>query len=119
MNKYKYINMAYLNEMSSGDNDFVIGMLIDWKGMLPEYLADLSAAMDNKNKEEIRFSSHKLQSSFQIIGAIDLAKICIEIEELARINADIDEIENSFNKIIPIYNQVLIEVNTALQLLNN
>nr|MBP9690072.1 Hpt domain-containing protein [Bacteroidia bacterium] len=112
-------NMAYLNEMSSGDIEFVVSMLIDWSAKLPEYLAELNLAMDNRNKGEIRFLAHKLYSTFHIIGALDLVGICADIEELARVDGDIDELQNYVSKITPFYNKVLIEVNKELKQLSN
>ena len=119
MGEYKCINMSYLREMSSGDKDFVIDMVSDWLIKSPNYILDLTSAIDSENKDEIRFFQHKLHSSFQIIGALDLAKICAKIEDLALNDADLALILDNASKINPIYKDVVIELNQELKQLNN
>ncbi|MFN3445108.1 MAG: Hpt domain-containing protein [Bacteroidia bacterium] len=118
MNKYKHINMAYLNEMSGGDKQFVIEMIIDCKDKLPAYIKELTNAMENANIDDVRFFSHKLHSSFHIVGAIELATLTGVIEQMAKAGEDSLKIEEQVNKVLPIYSQVVLELDEELKSLN-
>ncbi len=110
--------MAYLTEMSGGDKQFVIEMIIDCKDKLPAYIKELTNAMDNGSKEDVRFFSHKLHSSFHIVGAIELATLTGVIEQMAKMGEDSNKIEVEVNKVLPIYNQVVLELDEELKTLN-
>ncbi len=119
MNNYKHINMAYLEEMSGGDKQFVIEMITDCKEKLPAYINELTNAMDKKNIDDVRFFSHKLHSSFHIVGALELATLSGVIEQMAKTHQSTDKIVIEVDKITPIYSQVVTELNEELKRLNS
>lgn len=119
MNNYKHINMAYLNEMSGGDKQFVIEMITDCKEKLPAYINELTNAMDKQIIDDVRFFSHKLHSSFHIVGALELANLTGVIEQMAKTYESTDKIVIEVNKVLPIYSQVVIELDEELNRLNN
>jgi HPt (histidine-containing phosphotransfer) domain-containing protein len=111
--------MAYLNEMSGGDKQFVIEMITDCKEKLPAYINELTNAMDKQLIDDVRFFSHKLHSSFHIVGALELATLTGVIEQLAKTHESTDKIVIEVNKVLPIYNQVVLELDEVLKRLNS
>jgi HPt (histidine-containing phosphotransfer) domain-containing protein len=111
--------MNYLNEMSGGDNQFIIEMITDCKEKLPAYINELTNAMDKQNIDDVRFFSHKLHSSFHIVGALELANLTGVIEQMAKNYEQTAKIIAEVNKVLPIYNKVVIELDEELERFKN
>lgn len=116
MTTYKYINLDYINEMAAGDNDFVIEMIIDYKEKMPAYIEDLNNAMNNFNLEDLHFYSHKLSSSFLIMGARQLADAAVRIINDVK-NKDTTRLSSEVKHINILFTNVVTELNEELQAL--
>ena len=110
--------MTYLREMSGGDNQFIIEMITDCKDKLPSYIKELTNAMDKVNIDDVRFFSHKLHSSFHIVGSIELTSLTSLIEQMAKAQESTNRIALEVSKVLPIFNQVVLELDEELTSLN-
>jgi HPt (histidine-containing phosphotransfer) domain-containing protein len=86
MNKIK---LEYLNELSGGDADFVASMLKTYVEETGSELQFLEEAFKKKDRSRISFWSHKIKTSFQMMGLLQLSKTAAELEEKAK-NMDLD-----------------------------
>jgi HPt (histidine-containing phosphotransfer) domain-containing protein len=116
MTAYRYINLDYINEMAAGDNDFVIEMIIDYKEKMPAYIEDLNNAMSSFNLEDLNFYSHKLSSSFLIMGARQLAESAVRIVNDVK-QQDTTRLASEVNNINVLFKSVVIELDQELQAL--
>jgi HPt (histidine-containing phosphotransfer) domain-containing protein len=50
----------------------------------PQLISQLKVAIENKNVNDVKISSHSLKSSFNLVGATTIAGTCQAIETLAQ-----------------------------------
>lgn len=102
------INLNYLKEISTDNSEFFKISLEHFILKTPILFNQLKTALIDKNLKDYKFYSHKIRSSFKIIGA---TKICIQIEN---IESDFNnttnqvlfsEIENQFTTICDLIKQ--------------
>jgi HPt (histidine-containing phosphotransfer) domain-containing protein len=81
----KNIDMAYLDEMSGGDRDFVCEILATYLETAIELIEAIETAALEGASEKAVYASHTLKGSSRSIGAEPLGLICHELEHHARI----------------------------------
>ena len=82
--RYTYINIAYINELTDGDREFIAEIVSACLETLPENLQKLTSAVNTNNSDHIRFYAHKLKGSFSFIGSDHLGLSFATIESYSK-----------------------------------
>ena len=111
IDKIPQIDLTYLNDMSNGDESFVIEMLDIFVIQIPETILDLKVQLTDKNWKLIADLAHKLKTNFMMIGIRKQKEDVIELEKMIRTN----EIEEE--KITFLINQIIDKTNLVIPVL--
>ncbi|MBF0467892.1 MAG: response regulator [Desulfamplus sp.] len=76
----------------------------------PKILSRLSAAIEQKDEKDITFQAHALKGSSLTIGACHLSEIAKKIEQIARNNGSIEQIQTLYNSLEPAFKAFCKEV---------
>lgn len=93
---YKYINIAYLEELTGGDAEFMHQIVETYLDAIPENVQQLISAVNTNNAAHITFFSHKLKGSFYFIGSEAIGKTFAEIEALSKDTANYYQVPAKF-----------------------
>lgn len=78
------IDMAYLQDMSGGDHDFIIEILSTFLETSASLLDAMEAAARSGDSQKAVYVTHTLKGSLRSIGADSLASLCNDLEHIAR-----------------------------------
>jgi HPt (histidine-containing phosphotransfer) domain-containing protein len=76
--------LASLEEMASGDRQFIAELIDTWVSDAARQIAAIEQALVTGDADTLRRAAHTLKSTSQSLGAIQLAGRCAEIEAHAR-----------------------------------
>ena len=97
------INPLALSKLLGDKKNEIQTILNDFAAQVEEIVAEINNAFKEKNTDQIIFSSHKLQSSARLVGAENLADLCLALEKSAR------------NDDWPVMNNLCTELQTAME----
>ncbi|OFX47881.1 MAG: hypothetical protein A2046_02910 [Bacteroidetes bacterium GWA2_30_7] len=83
-NKYKYINLSYLNEVAEGNKDLIIELIEIYKSQIPEFIELFNTYLNSSNWYQIGLVAHKAKSSVAVIGMKKLAEDLNKLETLSK-----------------------------------
>ena len=98
-------NLDYLNEIGSGNNEFIKSVINLFLESTPVQMNNLALGIQDKNFVVIKANAHKLKSSFRAVGAEKSADIVADIEaasmdnNIAIINDVFRELEINFKEL--------------------
>lgn len=99
------VNLEVLRDFSGGNREFEQEMIQMFLDQIIAWLDEMKISIQAENYDEIKASSHKLKSSFLVIGAHGegLSKLqCLaEEQDLSQIKAVFDEMERYLARVIP------------------
>jgi HPt (histidine-containing phosphotransfer) domain-containing protein len=74
-----------IREMGGEEGDFVLSNIIQmYLETAPPYLQQIETAIATQDLDSLRRAAHSLGSSSATLGAMNFAKLCKELENLAR-----------------------------------
>ncbi|MBP7542513.1 MAG: PAS domain S-box protein [Ignavibacteriaceae bacterium] len=82
-NKFRYIRLEYLNELTGGDEELIDEMMKLFLENTPDALENLKNLHDTKNWEEIKKAAHKFKPTLSYMGIKELDGVVPEIEKMA------------------------------------
>jgi len=82
-NKFRYIRLEYLNELTGGDEELIDEMMKLFLENTPDALENLKNLYDTKNWEEIKKAAHKFKPTLSYMGIKELDGVVPEIEKMA------------------------------------
>lgn len=109
------IDRAALNNLLAtvgGDKAFLAEMIDTFLDDAPKLLAAMHHAVDDTNAEELRRAAHTLKSNSANFGAMNLSKMCKELEEIGKSGA-LDGAAEGIARIEAEYAQVKRALETA------
>ena len=111
MSNHPKINLSLLEEISGGNKAFVAEMLKAFTESVPEYLAELNSAQENKDIQQVKFYVHKLKSPINLIGvsSVDNAFSFVENfngNQLTTILPMVEKIKKVANQLLETVNQL-------------
>lgn len=89
-NKYKYINLSYLLEVTEGNKDLIIELIEIFKSQVPEFTELFNSYMNDSNWYQLGLVAHKAKSSVAVIGMSKLADDLKNLETLSKNAEKID-----------------------------
>ncbi|HTA61914.1 MAG TPA: Hpt domain-containing protein [Bacteroidia bacterium] len=108
----KVTNLAYLNEISKGDADFIKEMIGIFLSETPDEINQLEKAIAETNFAKIRAISHHMKSTIPFVGLdLVIGNDLIQIEDSALNQKDIEIIKASFTKVKVAFHQAHQELN--------
>lgn len=78
------IDLSYLNQISDGDNDFVISILDTLTKEAPKDIEQLDVAIEQSDITSIGALAHKNKATLQLLGLLELKELAFEIEQAAK-----------------------------------
>ncbi len=79
-----------LLDVIGGDPEDLQDLIDEFESTTPEILQEIQTAGANADWSALRISTHSLKSSCRDFGAIELAKLCEELEHQCRSEAVVD-----------------------------
>ncbi len=108
----KLYNLEYLEEISSGDKDFVVDMLKDFVNNTPVVLKEIETYIAANNWSQLYKTLHKFIPSFDFIGAENIHNDLRKLEDISKSQKNLDMINPLFNNIKLFCNNVITEIRT-------
>jgi HPt (histidine-containing phosphotransfer) domain-containing protein len=113
--KFEYIDMSFINDMSGGDNEFLVQMLEIYFAAIPKEITALQEAVRNDDSNAVVFSAHKLKGSFNFIGNKQLTKMLEKIEHSCDAVSDWQYIPPLTEEVAAMSAGILAELNGVME----
>ena len=101
-----------INEMSDGDQDFILSIVGVFLEEVPQDLADLESAIAAGDVENAYKLAHKLKPNMDILGMEGARVAALEIETIGKNNGSMDDIRSRFPILQQDINQAITELKT-------
>ena len=109
------LTLEAIREMGGEDGDFVLNNIIQmYLETTPPYLQQIETAIATSDPDSLRRAAHSLGSSSATLGAMNFAKLCKELENLAR-SGPITTAEKLFFPLQTEYEKVKIALTLQLK----
>lgn len=108
-------DLGYLYEHADGDYDFLKEMIEIFIKDSPLLIEDLKNAIDTRDFDKIRISSHSMKGIFLTLGIHKAAYLIREIENLALMKQNLDKILENCKVIESIYQESKIGLEKELK----
>lgn len=99
MNKKTMTDLAYLKEISRGDNVFIREMIQVFIEETPKAINNLEQHLNNRDWKMLRAVAHKMKPSFSFVGLKDLQDIINSVEEYSETETNLDQLPEMIAKI--------------------
>ena len=110
-NKYKYINLSYLLEVTEGNKDLIIELIEIFKSQVPEFTNFFNSYMNDSNWYQLGLVAHKAKSSVAVIGMSKLADDLKHLETLSKNSEKIELYQKYINDFIESTKHAVDELN--------
>lgn len=96
-NKYKYINLSYLLEVTEGNKDLIIELIEIFKSQIPEFNDLFNSYMNESSWYQLGLVAHKAKSSVSVMGMSKLAENLKNLENLSKNSEKIETYQSYIN----------------------
>jgi HPt (histidine-containing phosphotransfer) domain-containing protein len=104
-------NLSKINELSGGDQDFLVSVLSTFLEETPTDLSVLKTAVQNQDFTQIYQFAHKIKPNVDLLGMENARANALEIETIGKNTQDI----NRINELFPILEKEIIQVIAELK----
>ncbi len=108
----KLYNLDYLNEISSGDKNFVADMLHDFVEISPKTIIEIERLVNLGDWDNLYKVVHKLIPSFEFIGADSIKEDLRNLENLSKTKENTEKIPKLIFNIKNFCSQVVADIKT-------
>ena len=84
----EFLSRKALFELEKMGFELLVSVVESFKEESPGILTDLHQVIEEKNYQQIYALSHKLKSTAKLVGAMDLAEACLQMETEARLRKE-------------------------------
>ena len=112
----KLYNLDYLNEISSGDNNFITDMLHDFVVISPKTISEIERLADICDWDQLYKTVHKFIPSFEFVGADYIRNDLKNLEHYSKIKENLEQIPQLVSNIKAFCNQVVADIKTDFNL---
>lgn len=109
-NKYKYINLTYLLEVTDGNKELMIELIDIFKSQIPEFNDLFNTYMSNSNWYQLGLVAHKAKSSVAVIGMSKLADTLKHLETLSKNSQKTELYQGFINDFIESTKHAVVEL---------
>jgi HPt (histidine-containing phosphotransfer) domain-containing protein len=110
----KYLDekkISFLTDMQSEDDIIFLLELLDvYIKDMPKIISQIKTGIEQKDFKNILFYAHKLKGSALTLGIDKLTDICFEMESLAKVNGDIEKINQYGEELFEVFEYVIKEL---------
>lgn len=99
-----------INEMADGDEDFINSVISVFLEEVPQDLSGLEEALARENYEQVYQLAHKIKPNVDLLGMEQTRAAALEIETLAKNEANMAEIKSFFPSLKKDVEQVVAEL---------
>ncbi len=92
------VDLSYLNEVSSGNSEFIIEMIDIFMQQTPVYVQQLTEAIEKKDWTAIAQVAHKIKPTLAFMGIDSARDIMAQIENDARNQENYESIVFNFTQ---------------------
>jgi len=110
-NSGQITNLAYLKQVSNGDNNFIKEMIDVYLKQTPDVINDLEKHLKNKNWKLLRAAIHKMKPSCPFFGLHDLYQTVTSIEEFAEEGTNLHLLPEMIEKVKATCDKAMVELN--------
>ena len=107
--------LAHLSKMVYGNKQYMVEMIEIFLDQIPTTIANIEASLTVNDWDKVYYEAHKVKSTINIIGLMELKKIIDQINSYAYVKENVEEIPalfDSFKKMaIEEVKQLQIELN--------
>lgn len=104
-------NLDKINDLSGGDQDFLVSVISTFLEEIPNDLEVLRTAVTSKDYTQIYQFAHKIKPNVDLLG-MELARAnALEIETIGKTSKDIDRI----NQLFPLLEKDVLQAITELK----
>jgi CheY-like chemotaxis protein len=114
----KFTNMTFLKEISENNDQFYREFIQMFLTNTPNSIQDMIQAHQTQNWEALRQAAHKVKPSFNYVGLKDLNQAAAKIEEIAKQNANFDQLPALLKQINEVAAHAFVELEEELQLIS-
>ena len=86
----KLYNLQYLEEISSGDREFIIDMLNDFVKNTPSVLAEIDGYINASDWAQLYKTLHKLIPTFEFVGAECIRTDLRNLEQFSKTQTNLE-----------------------------
>jgi len=106
----KLYNLAMVEAISGGDQEFVKRMLQLFLDTMPEALRDMRACVQHERWEALGKLAHKLKSTIDSMGITQLKQVVRNIENNGKAGSNMEEMPAIVDKLIDIMQACMMQV---------
>ena len=114
MEKFKHINLDYLNEISEGSGDLKRDLISMFIKQVPVFSDQLNSYYQNGDYHSLGKLAHKIKSSVAMMGINDLATDMKTLENIAGEGIEKEKYPIIITKFKEISTEAINELNTIL-----
>ncbi|MDX1587186.1 MAG: Hpt domain-containing protein [Balneolaceae bacterium] len=114
MTDQQLVNLAYLEEISGGDEELIIEMIEMFLDIVPDTLSNMENLHEQKEWEDLRAQAHKLKPNMAYMGIDTGRELLQEIEKHAE-NGDSSEIDNKLERLNSISETAIARLREILE----
>ncbi len=103
-------DLAKINEMADGDQDFVVSVVSVFVEEVPADLNALERALSGNDFDQIYKMAHKIKPNVDLLGMEQTRSVALDIETLGKNEANIDQIAEIFPQLKRDVEQVISEL---------
>ena len=92
-------SLEKLNELSGGDEDFIVSILTVFVEETPQDLSDLKLAIEVEAFDAVYQSAHKIKPNVDLLGMDETTAHVMSIETEAKTTKNLSRIEKLFPKV--------------------
>ena len=113
-NKYKHIDLGYIEKMSQGNKQIIIKMLKSYLISIPGFIKETALTFESGSWHLLGNAAFRAKDIMPIIGLKQLAIDLNELDLLCRKGEDIDSIKNYIDNFSQIGSEAVFEIKAAL-----
>jgi HPt (histidine-containing phosphotransfer) domain-containing protein len=104
------IDLTYLKEVSSDNNEFIIEMIDIFQAQTPGYFDQLEAALGNKDWNRVAEMAHKIKPTLTFMGVESARVVMASIETRARDGVDLEGIKTDFENLKEVFQIIYLKL---------
>lgn len=109
------IDLSYLSEVASGNNEFIVEMIDIFLAQTPGHVNELNTAIQAKDWKKIAEIAHKIKPTLAFMGVESAREVMAEIEKDARNEENYEGIVTKINKMEDVFKTIFSKLEIKKQ----